>query len=263
MNKFTGHRLLCSGQIIALLAILWGAASMVHAQNCLPSGPISFRVDAGTSSYAPPTFTGLTTGCAVTNGTYSGWCVEYTVLIEKGPVYAGELYDSLDSSLPLFLQGIPWNRLNHILNHKVGDVSEIQNAIWVSLGQSFDPPFTTNSQAMVDAADQLGPSFVPAIGQVRAIILQPTTAVQRLVFEVTVGETNNGGALRLSDPRSLSDGAFKFFLNGPPGSYAIEVSTNLNTWVTLTTLELVDLPVPFTDTNASPVSLRFYRASKN
>jgi hypothetical protein len=65
----------------------------------------------------------------------------------------------------------------------------------------------------------------------------------------------------LSTPEWLANPvAFRFKLQGPPGNYAIEVSTNLQQWATMTNLLSPGGLVPFTDTTADGRSQRYYRA---
>jgi hypothetical protein len=65
----------------------------------------------------------------------------------------------------------------------------------------------------------------------------------------------------LSTPEWLANPvAFRFKLQGPPGNYAIEVSTNLQQWATMTNLLSPGGVVSFTDTTADGRSQRYYRA---
>lgn len=58
----------------------------------------------------------------------------------------------------------------------------------------------------------------------------------------------------------VTNGQFKFTLQTQPGrSYRIQGSDDLNTWVTLKTVQGTNSPIVFRDTNA-PVTRRFYRA---
>jgi hypothetical protein len=65
----------------------------------------------------------------------------------------------------------------------------------------------------------------------------------------------------LLSPRRAADGSFAFTLSGDAGySYAIEATTNLSNWITVTTLTNPTGQVPFTETNAAASHLRAYRA---
>jgi hypothetical protein len=64
----------------------------------------------------------------------------------------------------------------------------------------------------------------------------------------------------LRNPAVLPSGALQFHLEGNANrNYAIEISTNLTQWSTLTTLLSTNRLMPFTDLSA-PASHRFYRA---
>ncbi len=250
--------------LVAVIGMISGAA-LASAQD-LPPGSVSFRVAAGTNSYAPATFESIPGGFAITNGTYPGWCVQYHVLIDKGPLYSGSLHDSSDTTLPSQLQGEPWDKINYLLNHKQGDANEIQNAIWVILGQSFDPPWTANSQAMVEAAGQFGTGFTPTNGQVRAVIVEPEQSVQRLIIERIAGGNNlpaGGEIVLLSSPSMLTQGDFQFGLSGPTNAtYVVEASSDFVNWTALATLFNQTGTVEFRHTNAISQAYHFYRARK-
>jgi hypothetical protein len=65
----------------------------------------------------------------------------------------------------------------------------------------------------------------------------------------------------LGEPQLLGDGSIRFNLRGVPNrSYAIETSSNLLNWTTYNTIVAGESPTPFTDSNLTGVSNRFYRA---
>lgn len=65
----------------------------------------------------------------------------------------------------------------------------------------------------------------------------------------------------LSEPEWLTNpAAFRFKLQGAPGTYAIEVSTNLQQWTTVTNFLFPGGSVSFTDTAVGGAPRRFYRA---
>ncbi len=91
-------------------------------------------------------------------------------------------------------------------------------------------------------------------------------------FSLTAKATDNGNAATLSAPvtvtvnpyiRSASYSLqFSAELYGAPNTaYAIESSTNLATWSTLTNLTILNGPIPFSDPTNTPQ--RFYRARSN
>jgi hypothetical protein len=75
------------------------------------------------------------------------------------------------SNLPLSYQGVPWDKVNYLLNHKAGTAQEVQAALWLLTWASSTFPVTAAAQAMYDDAIANGGGFVPAPGQVVAVIL--------------------------------------------------------------------------------------------
>jgi len=139
-------------------------------------------------SYLKATLTNIPSGFYVTNGMYRAWCVEYAGSIEAGPTYKPILYLSHDT-LPAHLQSPNWDYINYILNHKQGNGIDVQNAIWHFMGgpvpgsdRAYFPPSATASNLIADALAS-GSGFVPAPGEVSAVILDLGRHVQRLVIE--------------------------------------------------------------------------------
>ncbi|MHB8519710.1 MAG: autotransporter outer membrane beta-barrel domain-containing protein [Limisphaerales bacterium] len=61
-------------------------------------------------------------------------------------------------------------------------------------------------------------------------------------------------------PDRSSNSQFRAYLSGDTGvAYAVETSTNLSTWSSITNLTLADLSIDFTDTNTANGSARYYR----
>jgi hypothetical protein len=127
-------------------------------------------IEPGADSYFDVIFgPGLGTGFDVVAGVpYTGWCIEANGEDPTTPVW---LHCSLDSGLPGNLNLIDWDKVNYILNHKMGTWEEVQSAIW-TICTGYNPwPVTANVTAMVNAANNNGPGFEPAPGHVIAVIL--------------------------------------------------------------------------------------------
>jgi hypothetical protein len=94
---------------------------------------------------------------------------------------------------------------------------------------------------------------------------QPTNAGNYTVSVAnTVGSTNSDVAVLMVRPRLISmsatNGASRFTLLGTPGlNYAIEASSYLTNWTTLTNMSNVAPQTPFTDPIPPGTSNRFYR----
>jgi len=116
-------------------------------------------------------------GYDVANGPYTGWCTEDNHQDDAPDGTLFTLYDTTDNplNLPATYQSIPWDKVNYLLNHRAGTVEEVQAALWIVAGTD-DPssptfPLTAAVQAMVNDANLNGAGFVPAFGQVAAVVL--------------------------------------------------------------------------------------------
>jgi hypothetical protein len=79
------------------------------------------------------------------------------------------LYSSLSDSLPAPINGLNWNAINYILNHKQGSMRQIQEAIWY-FTNSFSPAITrTDAWAMISNSQ---PRISPGQGTL-AVICYP------------------------------------------------------------------------------------------
>jgi hypothetical protein len=169
--------------------------SVAFAAGILHLPPIPVAVEHGTWNHGSDstidiTLSGVpsapTPGYHVTNGTYSGWCLEDN---HQDDVPSGSLVTLLDSTdeNPLFCEpgdfpGVPWDEINFLLNHQQGSmgdiqatIEDIQAAMWIVAGTN-DPvspifPETPEVTALVLDAQTYGPGFIPCTGEVVAVIL--------------------------------------------------------------------------------------------
>lgn len=153
---------------------------------------------AGPNSTFQVTLSGVGSGFSVEDGEYDGWCVE-----DNGvpPAYLSTLYDSTDSpaNLPALLQQVPWNKVNYVLNHKgAATVQDVQIALWMLTYGASSLPLTPGAQALLAAAHASGGAYVPAAGDVAAVIVYTdgiqgvgNSSIQESILEVTVPEPTN------------------------------------------------------------------------
>ena len=96
----------------------------------------------GINSTEDVILSGNAPGSNVPNGTYAGWCIEEFI---NGNL-SGQLrhlYTSTHLNLPSDVAGLPWGKVNYILNHKLRGAGktdseffkDVQTAIWVVLGE--------------------------------------------------------------------------------------------------------------------------------
>jgi hypothetical protein len=147
----------------------------------------------GARSTLDITLSGSPPGADVPNGVYAGWCIQELVL--GSPIdRTATLYTSIHANLPSDVAGLPWSKVNYILNHKIRGAGksdaqffqDVQTAVWLVLGQpapywgvSFD------AQLMVDNANA-HPDYVPG----------PTDTVALIVYSDGVANT---------DPNSIQE----------------------------------------------------------
>ena|SRR3989338_8776292 len=140
------------------------------------------------------------------NGTYKGWCGDWTTHIEHDVLYSAKFYSSY-AELPEGLVDHPENldEVNWILNqHFVGKASptglgvytysDVQLAIWSLLDTFYDdstvgPYSQARVEELASAAVRLGSGFYPKCSQVVGILLAPSdrttgTRVQTTITEV-------------------------------------------------------------------------------
>lgn len=113
---------------------------------------------------------------------YLTWCVDQPDGITNGTLYPAYLFSSYDPALPLWLQSPDWDRVNYIINHKIGTKNDVQFAITHYIGS--DPrvsgrPLSANSSNMVWQADTYGTGFVPGQGQRVAVVADRSRASLR------------------------------------------------------------------------------------
>jgi hypothetical protein len=133
-------------------------------------------------------------------GVYAGWCIQprITGLLHGETV---TIYSSLDeTNLPADLAGLPWNKINYLLNHKIrgenkSDLEyfkDVQTAVWILVGDK-NPEFgvSVEAQQMVAEANAHA-DFVPGNGDIAAYIvysdgmLQDERTVQEVIIEVVL-----------------------------------------------------------------------------
>lgn len=182
------------GLVLAVVAVLFGMVICAQAAQAaplvsVPSDPVNMKVWPGANSYLDTTLSNVPPGYDVTNGTYPGWCTDKNAWISPNPTYTVTLHSSYELGLPAHLQDEDWDMVNYILNHKHpnADLYDIQDAIWYFIGGG-SYPSDAEAIAMVEDALANGEGFVPAVGQVVAVICDAGPRVQQSIIEVEVTE---------------------------------------------------------------------------
>lgn len=256
---------------VCVLALLLCSVPSVRAQSGTVPQPANlvrvtvFPLIANfwelTNSFAPVALTNVPVGYCAGNQYYRGWCVDAATGMADEFFFA-RLYDSLGANLPAYLRAEPWSQINYVLNHKLGEPLDAQEAIWyLQDGTDLLDIDPGPIRDMVAAARQFGPGYVPPAGQIRAIILDPTNAVQRLIMETPCAATNESGAVALSITRS--NNAVVISWPSPSTGFNLQQNTNVNTtdWIGASETINDNGTTKFIIVNP-PTASRFYRLFK-
>lgn len=130
--------------------------------------PVNVYIDFGNTSRFDVFFIDLDKNSDLqTWYSYNGWCLDKHKSLDKGWVYEALLYQST-IEIPQTLKNIEFDKINYVINHKIGDKKDVQDAIWYLIhGNGY---LSENAESMVRNADHYGKLYVPLSGNVVAII---------------------------------------------------------------------------------------------
>lgn len=151
----------------------------------LPSGSVTIHADYGTQYWFDIAVSGVPLGQDIANGNYHGWCVQKDMKMSDTDhsVILKSSYDFANLSPGFQAIGQEnWNKINYIINNRgATSRNNTQMAIW-HLTDDVDLTNYTDSQALIDAANQYGADFTPTIGQKLAVPLNPWVQYIQLAF---------------------------------------------------------------------------------
>ena len=198
---------------LTLLSVTNGMASIrwnlendpVNANFCivdLPTDEIFMnQYHVATNAFFDLYFTGIIGDFDVENNVhYDGWCIDHPTPLPTTLTYTVFVYSSycVPEKFLVDTRGniVDWGKINHIINHKIGSVNDIQAAIryFVNFGSSENwpgPDSQSNYQTMIDNAES---SYIPAPGDFVAVIIDtnpntpmsPYHSYQYLIFELPI-----------------------------------------------------------------------------
>lgn len=205
------------------LELMSAADSKTPVKVNLPTGPVMDMLGyPGSASRFEISFPELPAGYAIdSTAAYPGWCVDKKHDIEKNTRHSVELHSSYDPDMPAFARRIDWNRINYILNHKEGEWTEVQNAIWhLTDGEDCH---SAKAESMVRNALEKGADFIPSGGEVMALICDAGRHKQLTIIEyrVPMGLAQVGGWMLPDLPGSVDFHPVSAFLPGsawPPSA---------------------------------------------
>jgi hypothetical protein len=178
--------------IMALSLTLVNNVAAVDTDLNLPSTPVRIEVFNGTESYFETKLMDVPSGYDVTNGTYPGWCIDTRTEMARSPAtHSVFLYSSFNP--PGELANEEWDKVNYILNHKQGNATDIQQAIWYFI--NIDGNYTPTSQTawnIINDALANGEGYIPAYSQKVAVICYPTVLLPTpSEVQISIIEVNN------------------------------------------------------------------------
>ena len=157
--------------------------------------PVSATINLGGTfapgtlgTYIDVTISGIVSGFDISNMMYPGYCFDRNTTINVNTNYNVFVFSSLQTqSLPVFLQGLEWDRVNWVMNH-LEDYptitwSDIQQVIWKlqngSWGGSYGgvPGISTAGLVLYNDAVLYGDGFVPLPGGWAAVTFIKTTDI--------------------------------------------------------------------------------------
>jgi hypothetical protein len=200
--------------VVALLAFLMVSGIAMTTVNAavwmpnLPTDPVTLEI----TNMTPWTFpfvialSDVPTGYDVSDGSYTGWCVDVTHFVERGVEYDVNLYSSY--SPPSGFESIDWDIINYVLNNKdAGTGADIQDVLWYFINggawYTWAVPHTHTATAEAIVADAVanGAGYEPEEGDTLAIICLPVDPdgegpeerAQMMVIELLVPPTGESG----------------------------------------------------------------------
>lgn len=201
---------------ISLLAVLMFSCTLMTAVSAaiwspsLPIEAVTVEIINLTSMEMPfsTQLSNVDSGFDVINGIYTSWCIDIQHWTERGVKYSYVLYSSYDAVAPLPAE--EWDRINYILNNKLGIGTDVQAAIWYFINDRdyywSTLPFTPSNETETMVANALanGGGYRPSEGDLFAIVGIPVdeTLGQKIVLEV--GVPNQVGPTSTPTPNPAS-----------------------------------------------------------
>ncbi len=195
--------------IIVLLGLYNTSAIEMDYDCCslikLPSDFVTMVIGPGTDSHFIMTLSNVPPGYDVSNGDYPAWCNQRGVKMSYGVLRCITFYCSYDPNLPEVWQDDDWDKVNYVINHKHGEMMDVQEAIWYFTGDR--PAEGPLAKEMIEEANRSGEGFCPKPGEAMIVIVDSgqnlSPVVQRSIIEVTVPiEGDNGGVNPPNDENS-------------------------------------------------------------
>lgn len=213
--------------IIILTAIIMiiSSVGIVNAEDLtntkgnirLPIGYVTMNAKYGPVSWFDMKLSDVPDCFVIVNGDYLGWCIQQNIFMTQKVNHTVKLYSSYDNEMPESFRNDKWDKINYLINHKVGSRYSIQEAIWYYV-ENKPYPTDSDAQKMVDDAELNGGGFIPGPGQTIAILVEGIPSIQRTFLELNLPESVPLGDLVWND---LNENGIQE--NNEPGISDVEV----------------------------------------
>ena len=172
--------------LVLFLAPVGAQASLIN----VPSSLVNVIVQNDTESYFVTTLSNVPSGFDVTNNSYSGWCIDHSVVMTRDETFQAQLYSSFAPPSGYY-STVQWNMVNYMLNHKLTNFTETQDCVWYFVNNSniYSHDLDENESAAVADAYGNGNSFIPSPGQLVAVIVIPENALPGLFQDSIIEAT--------------------------------------------------------------------------
>jgi len=148
----------------------------------LPTRFVTMNAVYGIDSWFDMKLSNVPVGYDIRDGAFHGWCIQKSIYMTQGVNHAVVLYSSLDPDLLEEFQDDDWDKVNYVINHKLGDRSDVQKVIWYYICED-SMPSEIDAQEMIKDADLNGEGYVPGSGEYLAIPVSGVPAIQATFLE--------------------------------------------------------------------------------
>lgn len=183
--------------IAILMTLVFSAVTSIAVDTSseptvqLPTGYVTMTAEYGANSWFVMDISDVPDGYDVTDGQYYGWCAQEDILmVREGVDHTVVLYSSYDPDMPQSFRNDNWDKINYLINHKQGNRTSVQNAIWYYIDGMDIPSEDPDAQAMIADANTNGSGFVPQPGETIAILAEGVTSIQRSFLEGVFTDTH-------------------------------------------------------------------------
>jgi hypothetical protein len=187
MKKILSTMLILIALLCSQLLILADNPSETTPHIRLPTEYVTMNAKYGKNAWFDIKLFNVPYGFDINNRNYNGWCLQKDISMTKNVNHAVMLYSSFDQKIPDEYKDIDWDKINYIINHKIGDRESIQKAIWY-ITDLDSYPSDNNAQQMIAEADLFGEDYIPISGELIAIIVDGIQTIQKTFIELEILE---------------------------------------------------------------------------